>query len=476
VSAGGLFGPSWLGACLATGCTWALPPAVDPGLVVTVLYFDNNTNDRELDVLGKGIADMMVTDLSGVDGLKVVEREKLQSLIEELKLQQSDYFDPATAGQLGSGLGATHAVSGALTEVSPQLRIDVRLLEVQSSQVSLSDKVVGARDQFFALQEQLSERLVTALGEKLVHPASSQTNRVDDLGVVLEYSKGLDQLDRGDFSAAERILAGVVDQAPGFGLAKQRHDEALAKVEAARQRRETLLGEDQKLLLANADAALTGEVTAISSARIDEWLAYRDLRGRILLTAADQLLTSPAFPPSLGKVVPTDQREAYASLMASFVENTRRLTADQRAWKAAGRKLPTFGDLPDEDEKRASKLGIDWAKILDPPDEVAVELASMACMGKLPSAFHGSGPTAAQLDPNIAAAVLAELDAALADVAVFQPAHHERQTMRLLAAYGDCLLALGRKDEAIRRWQEGLDRYPTSEEYSSLEERIKQNL
>ena len=72
--------------------------------VVTVLYFDNNTNDPAYDVFGKGLADMMITDLSRVDDLAVVERAKLQALIDEMSLQQSDYFDPATAQKLGQGL------------------------------------------------------------------------------------------------------------------------------------------------------------------------------------------------------------------------------------------------------------------------------------------------------------------------------------------------------------------------------------
>src|SRR4051812_48202211 len=69
--------------------------------VVTVLYFDNNSDRRELDVLRKGLADMLVTDLAAVEGLQVVEREKLQKLLDEMKLQRGKFFDPKTAQVLG---------------------------------------------------------------------------------------------------------------------------------------------------------------------------------------------------------------------------------------------------------------------------------------------------------------------------------------------------------------------------------------
>jgi TolB-like protein len=106
------------------------PAAAAERVTVAVLYFDNNSPDREYDVLQKGLADMLVTDLSQVDSLQVVERDKLQKLVDELKLQRSKFFDPSTAQQLGKGIGARYAVTGALAAIEPRMRIDVRVIEV----------------------------------------------------------------------------------------------------------------------------------------------------------------------------------------------------------------------------------------------------------------------------------------------------------------------------------------------------------
>ena len=46
-------------------------------------YFDNNSKDPELDVLRKGFADWLITDLSGVEGIQLVERDKLEQLVKE---------------------------------------------------------------------------------------------------------------------------------------------------------------------------------------------------------------------------------------------------------------------------------------------------------------------------------------------------------------------------------------------------------
>ena len=53
---------------------------------VAVLYFLNVINDPEWNSLSKGLAEMIITDLSQVESLKVLERIYLQKLIEEMQL------------------------------------------------------------------------------------------------------------------------------------------------------------------------------------------------------------------------------------------------------------------------------------------------------------------------------------------------------------------------------------------------------
>ena len=47
--------------------------------IVAISYFDNTSGTKEYDPLSKGLADMLITDLSNVKSLKIVEREKLES-------------------------------------------------------------------------------------------------------------------------------------------------------------------------------------------------------------------------------------------------------------------------------------------------------------------------------------------------------------------------------------------------------------
>ena len=47
---------------------------------IAVSYFDNTSDIKEFNPLSKGLADMLITDLSNQDKFHIVEREKLEKL------------------------------------------------------------------------------------------------------------------------------------------------------------------------------------------------------------------------------------------------------------------------------------------------------------------------------------------------------------------------------------------------------------
>ena len=58
----------------------------------------------------------------------------------------------------------------------------------------------------------------------------------------------------------------------------------------------------------------------------------------------------------------------------------------------------------------------------------------------------------------------------------FEKNYTEREMINVLDTYGDCLLALDRKAEALARWQSILDKYPTAIEYEQIEAKITKAL
>ena len=106
----------------------AAPPAFAAASVRTlaVTFFDNNSSDADFDPLGRGLAAMLITDLSNVQGLELVERTRISEVMAEIELQKSPWIDPSTAAEMGRGLGAQYVLTGAFAAVKPTMRIDAR--------------------------------------------------------------------------------------------------------------------------------------------------------------------------------------------------------------------------------------------------------------------------------------------------------------------------------------------------------------
>ena len=93
-----LLSPSWAGQVVTPEIKAWARKAVEgerelkapPGRnTLAVLYFKNQTGQPEIDPLQKGIALLLITDLSKVKSLQVVERAQLQALVEELAQQEA---------------------------------------------------------------------------------------------------------------------------------------------------------------------------------------------------------------------------------------------------------------------------------------------------------------------------------------------------------------------------------------------------
>ncbi len=208
---------------LATGSAGPRPRARAPQQdrkTVAVLSFTNGSGDTSYDPLGKGIAAMMITDLSSVPSVQLVERERLSDITSEMQLQQTKLVDPATAVSVGKLVGAQYVVTGAITAIDPRVRLDTRVVRVQTGQIVKTAEVTGEQNQFFDLQQKLSRALIKGLDVALSPEDSTrlaqqqQQERIDNLNTQLHFSEALDLFDRKLYVEAAEKMAGVVREAP----------------------------------------------------------------------------------------------------------------------------------------------------------------------------------------------------------------------------------------------------------------------
>src|SRR5262245_5726900 len=96
---------------LAVLATVAAPLAAQNTPVVSVLAFDNaafGPGAKDYDGIGKGIMDLVITDLATGGKVRVVDRARIQSILDEQKLTTSGAIDGQTAVRVGRLLGACY--------------------------------------------------------------------------------------------------------------------------------------------------------------------------------------------------------------------------------------------------------------------------------------------------------------------------------------------------------------------------------
>jgi TolB-like protein len=225
----------------------SIAKAGDQRPTVAVLYFDYSGKDPEMAVLKKGLAQMLISDLSSVDQIRLVERDRLEEILAELKLGQSAKIDPQTAAKVGKLLGARYMVLGGYFDLMQTLRADARVVEVETGKVIQSTGASGKPEDFLTVEQSLSQALAKILAEKTqglakepgklesptVKPkipmqkggiegaktARATPPKALSIKTAVKYSKALHAIDKGDKEGARKELQAVVKEQPDFRLA-----------------------------------------------------------------------------------------------------------------------------------------------------------------------------------------------------------------------------------------------------------------
>lgn len=101
---------------------------------IAVLSFRNL--DGEESMLGAHIAETMTTYLFQAGYRNIIERSMLDRAMSELKLGQTGLIDKETAKRIGKFVSADYVVAGVMTDLSSQVSLNCRMIEVQTGQIA----------------------------------------------------------------------------------------------------------------------------------------------------------------------------------------------------------------------------------------------------------------------------------------------------------------------------------------------------
>ena len=214
--------------------------AASPGspTTVAVMPLRFSGSDSSLRPLERGLAELLTTDLARSRQLTVVERARIQAVLDELALQRSGRTDSATNVRAGRLLRAGRIVQGSILQLDgSQLRVDAAVVDVPTTEVRGVAQGADQLEQLFALEKRIALELFDQMGITLT---VAERNAIEQrptrsLAAFLAYSRGLAAEDEGRYDEASRLYRDATRIDPGFGAASQKNREARSLLTATRQ-------------------------------------------------------------------------------------------------------------------------------------------------------------------------------------------------------------------------------------------------
>lgn len=174
---------------------------------IAFLHFDNaSIEDAEKwQPMTVGLPSMLAGDFYALDLLKVVERAKIEAILNELKLSEKQYADPQTAVRLGKLAGAHVLVFGTLMQLDGRnMRIDARMVQTETGELIGAVKVDGRPNNIVKLEQELVQKIASALKVELDDQTKAKLLKPEGPPVeaTLAYYNGLLYEDQGNYAEA----------------------------------------------------------------------------------------------------------------------------------------------------------------------------------------------------------------------------------------------------------------------------------
>jgi len=201
-----------------------------PGNTVGVLPFLlSGTGGDPLKPLATGLAAAVWYDLSQISQIKLVERQQMKYILDELALVESGFTTEGSSPRLGRIVQAGHLVNGNL-QLTGESSLSFQS-GIYNTRDSLYQVAINSQERFaklVQLQKRTSFAIIDALGITLTPAEQNAITKIptDNFEAFLAYSRGLDELDDGNYESAHDYFTQAATIDPGFEQAVNLQEES----------------------------------------------------------------------------------------------------------------------------------------------------------------------------------------------------------------------------------------------------------
>ena len=145
----------------------ATAPVLPDKPSLAVLPFDNMSHDAEQEYFSDGMTEDLITDLSKVSGLFVIARNSSFSYKGK----------PTKVQDIGRELGVRYVLEGSVRKAGSRVRITAQLIDAENGGHLWADRFDRELTDIFATQDEVVEKIVTALAVKLTRREEQRLRR-----------------------------------------------------------------------------------------------------------------------------------------------------------------------------------------------------------------------------------------------------------------------------------------------------------
>ena len=190
----------------------ALPLSDKPS--IAVLPFDNLSGDPGQEYFSDGITEDLITDLSKISGLFVIARNSV--FIYKQKAVK--------IAEVGRELGVRYVLEGSVRKANGRVRITAQLVDATTEGHLWAERYDRDLNDIFALQDEVTQKIVTALAVKLTEDEQRRLMRqyTDNIEAYDYYLRGFEYFSRQTKEAnvqARQMHQKAIDLDPKFAAA-----------------------------------------------------------------------------------------------------------------------------------------------------------------------------------------------------------------------------------------------------------------
>jgi TolB-like protein/Flp pilus assembly protein TadD len=312
---------------------------------IAVLPFVFLSDVEERKTLSLGIADALITILSGVEDFAVLPISKV-----------INYISGADPAQTCSDLGVRRVLQGNVQKIGSRWRVSLQLFDAVTEKVTFAEKHVFVMEDVFEVQDEIARRVAESLQTRLPGGAPKSRERYsNDAEAYREYLAGLREsysIRHETLESAAQHLSAAVERDPEFALAHAwlsyvtmniyfSFDPKPVRLETAERHYQMALAKDPTLPEANLAKAFI------------LWSPAKNFQHAEAIAALEKVLEAR---PNLEQA-----HNRMSSICSHIGRMEEALVAHQRAHRAVPKNPPLIylwsGDGP-----RAEKAGGTWAR------------------------------------------------------------------------------------------------------------------